>query len=103
MPRFISLTRDPAQELSVVIDQIFWELRIRSVGRLMSVTISRNNTALLSGFRIVPGIPLLPYQYQENGNFIFLTENNEYPWWERFGETQSLIFHTAAELEVLRG
>jgi len=54
--------------------------------------------------RAVSGFPLIPYSYLQNGNFTFITSNNEYPDWRQFGITQYLIYASKSELEeILNG
>ncbi len=69
----------------------------------MAATIARNDSTLLTGARIAGGTPLIPYRYQEAGNFIFEAQGGEVPYYTRFGVTQFLIFATAAELVAARG
>lgn len=66
------------------------------------ITIVRNNVTIVSGFRAMSGYPIIPYQYLEDGNFAFLTDNDDYPDYRKFGITQSLIYASASELETIR-
>ena len=51
---------------------------------------------------MTPGMPLLPYRYQERGNFLLLTNEGDLPDFTQFGVTQFLVYLTAAELATLR-
>lgn len=80
-----------------------YDLTIKETRGVMCVTIVRDNALLLSNTRMVAGYPLIPYRYLENGNFIVLTANDDYPYYTKFGSTQMLIFASQAELDVIRG
>lgn len=98
----INIQPAPVQNLSATLDDIRYELTIRSTGTAMVVDITREGVLILQSIRAVAGTPLMPYQYLESGNFIFTTAEGDIPFYTKFGVTQSLIFATAEELEGLR-
>lgn len=70
---------------------------------ITAVDIIENNVTIVTGMRAVCGTPLLPYLYlQSDGNFIFVTNNDEYPNWRLFGINQYLIYATPTEIEELQ-
>ena len=69
---------------------------------IMAVDISINNTLIISGVRAVSLFPLIPYRYLQNGNFVFITQNFEYPDWRQFGITQNLVYVSKSELESIQ-
>ena|SRR5271165_389549 len=79
------------------------EDNIDGTSGITSMDVIRDNTVILTGMRVVCGTPVIPYLYLENGNFIFITMNDEYPDWRLFGITQFLVFASASELEAIRG
>lgn len=91
------------QNFSVQLNNILYNLTIKLTVNVMSVSISRNGSVVQSGARAVSGFPLIPYHYQEDGNFIITTENNDYPDYSKFGISQFLIYASQDELEVIRG
>ncbi len=95
----IPLQAVPNQLLSVVLDNDYYDLELNFCNSVMSCNITRNNTILQTGIRVVSGYPILPYRYQENGNFIFLTRDQEYPDYTQFGVTQFLIYYSQAEID----
>lgn len=99
----ISLAAIPNQSFSVVLDDRSYIFVIRTTVNVMSVDITRDTTVLELGARIVAGTPLLPYRYQEDGNFLITTQNGEYPFYTQFGITQFLIYASAAEIAAIRG
>lgn len=102
MTTTVNIRAIPNQRFGVLLDGDRYELELKSCNGVMCATISRNDVLLVSGLRCVAGTPLLPYRYLERGNFIFVTENEEYPDWMKFGATQSLVYVTAAEVEDAR-
>lgn len=97
--RTIALDAIPNQELSVTLDSNRWEIIIKECNGVMCCTLTLNDTLLLSGQRIVAGSPLIPYKYmQGSGNFWLLTENDELPYYTRFGVDQQFIYASAGEI-----
>lgn len=68
----------------------------------MIVDLVLNDEPILTGARIVAGTPLIPYKFlQGSGNFMLLTEQDEIPYWERFGIDQQLIYGSPEELDAI--
>lgn len=105
----IPLAAVPNQTFSVRLDDSFYDIAIHlceglfPATAIMAVDIVRDGVAIVTGQRVVAGLPVIPYRYLEKGNFLFLTEDDELPYWEEFGITQFLIYASPAELEVLYG
>jgi hypothetical protein len=99
----IALDPIPNQSLSVQLDNRLYDITIKETHGVMAATIVRDGVTVVSGMRIAPGEPILPYRYQESGNFIILTANDDYPYYTQFGITQNFLYLSPAELEVLRG
>lgn len=51
---------------------------------------------------MLPNSPLLPYRYLESGNFVMICDDELYPDYRLFNDTQTLVYVTTAELEALR-
>jgi hypothetical protein len=99
----IPLAAIPNQTFTVTLDGNFYALTFKFANGIMTCTIYINDVLVLSNVRVVAGFPIIPYEYLENGNFVILTENEEYPDYTQFGITQQLIYASAAELGALRG
>lgn len=99
----LPLERTPNQRFGIRLDGSRYEIWLKKAVQAMCVTITRDEVTLVSGARCVAGTPLVPYAYLAEGNFIFLTENDELPDWELFGRTQTLVYVSAAELVTLGG
>lgn len=95
----IPLSAIPNQSLTVTFGADRWALTIKESKGVMVCDIALNEVVLLTGQRIVCGSPLIPYLYmQANGNFWFVTENDELPYYERFGVDQTFVYVEPGEL-----
>ena len=92
----------PNQEFQAVLDGNSWDFTIRSTEGVMSMTLALNGGAVIQNARCVAGSLVIPSQYEEAGNFLFLTAGNRLPGYALFGTTQSLIYVSAAELAAFR-
>ena len=91
------------QSLSIQLDERFYEIELREANGVMSASITRDGVVLISNVRVTAGTPLLPYRYQEAGNFIMTTDGEAIPYWDQFGVTQFLVYLSAAEVAAYRG
>lgn len=98
----VPLAAVPNQSLTIQLDGSLYVIALRDAGQLTAVTITRDDVVLVSGLRVTAGTPLLPYRYQESGNFVLTTENEEIPQYPQFGVTQFLVYVTPAELAEFR-
>ena len=103
MTQLIQLQAVPNQSFSAAFNDRRYELTIKNTAGVMSLDLVRDNVTIYQGARIVAGTPLIPYAYQESGNFIITTENGEIPFYTRFGVTQFLFYASPAEIEVING
>ena len=101
----IPLSTTPNQTFSTRIGSDFYNITIKFVINLMTVSVVRNGVILIENVRAMPDEVVIPYEHLEagSGNFAFVTENNEYPIYTQFNITQYLVFADNEELEVLRG
>lgn len=104
MSSVVPLSAVPNQKISITLNGSRYEIRFRECNGVMALDLTINDELVLSGDRVVSGAPLIPYKYLEksSGNFLFLTELGDYPYWDQFGITQRLIYFTAEELEEIR-
>ena len=103
MTQQIDLQAISNQSLSVDLDETRYEITLKETSGVMSADIIRDNVTVAQGGRIVAGTPLIPYRYQESGNFVLTTEGHRLPFFNQFGVTQFLIYASPAELVVFRG
>jgi hypothetical protein len=98
----VPLQAIPNQTFSIQIDDNIFSFVLKFIINFMIVDLSINNVPILTGLRLVPQYPVVPYKYLENGNFILITANNDYPNYTQFGITQFLVYATQDELEDIR-
>ena len=98
----IPISALPRQSFSIQLGQSFYDFVITACQDIMAFTIVRDGTLIVSGQRAVAGYPIIPYEYLEDGNFLVLTNDEEYPDYTQFGITQSLMYITQEELSALR-
>ena len=102
MSRIMPLQAGADQQFTVVLDNNEWNFTIKEAKGIMAVSISRNGETLISNVRAVAAMRLLGSLYQEQGNFIFTTLNNELPDYKMFGTSQFLVYYSPEELEEIR-
>lgn len=89
----IPLNAVPNQRLRVSLGDDEWELTIKVARNTMCCDVKRNDTLIQQGIRILPNQPMIPYRYLSGtGNFAFITDNDELPWWAQFGQSQYLVW-----------
>lgn len=99
--KVIPLMAIPNQSFTVTIDGVLWALSIKTARGTMAADVSRDGVVLVQGQRIVVGHPILPYRYlSHQGNFAILTRDDELPWWEGFGVSQTLVYLTPEEVGI---
>lgn len=102
MPTGVPLQQLPNQTFSVTLDGNLYDITIKAAENIMSVSFLRNGADIIDNVRAVAAGALIQGQYQEAGNFLFLTANNQLPDYNQFGLTQSLLYFSAAELAAFR-
>jgi len=102
MPQNVPIQSIPNQTFSVTLDNNLFDLAIRTTNGVTSVSVTINGVDTIDNIRAVAGSPIIPYQYLEAGNFMFLTANYQLPIYTQFNITQTLDYFTAAELAVFR-
>jgi hypothetical protein len=105
----IPITNIPNQSLSFTANNNQYDLRIHSARDtgtpgtgIMTFDISINSNVVVTGIRAVAGFPIIPSAYLQNGNFIVLTDNDDYPDWRQFGISQQLIYASQSELQAIQ-
>lgn len=92
----------PNQSFSIVLDNNNYQISLKLTKNVISCTIVRNGETIIQNQRCVSGTPLIPYKYIEDGNFAFITQNQELPNYEEFGVTQFLAYFTQDDIDDSR-
>lgn len=98
----VGLAAVPNQALTIQIEDRIYDISMRETNGVMSASIARDGAAVVTNMRVTAGTPLLPYLYQESGNFLVTTEAEALPYYDQFGVTQFLVYVTADELAAYR-
>jgi hypothetical protein len=96
----IQLAKLANQSLSINLDNNFYDINVKEANGVMAVDIIRNGQMIVQGNRAT-GL-LIPYEYLEDGNFAFITNEYEYPHYTQFNDTQFLIYFTQSEINEFR-
>lgn len=98
----IALQQTPNQSFSLDVDGLTFDITLKTATYTVA-DVYIGNELIISGTRVMPYRPIVPYEYllQEAGNFFFITEDGEYPMYDQFGTTQSLVYLTADEVGAL--
>jgi len=98
----IAIQALPNQELSIQLEEFRYVITIKETNGVMAMSVVRDDVPVVSNVRLVAGSPVLPYRYQERGNFVLTTDGDELPYYPAFGVTQFLVYLSDIELEELR-
>lgn len=91
------------QEFDVTIEEIENSIHVllQTLDGPLAMSVFVNNKQIGDPFICYPNQHVIPYPYMEDilgGNFIFETEDDNYPNYENFGKTCNLFFVTMDEL-----
>jgi hypothetical protein len=98
MTQLVTLQPVANQQLSATFGDDRYQMTLKETNGVMAVTLIRNDETLYTNLRTVAGTPLIPYRYQQRGNLIFETQDEEIPYYNQFGITQFLIYASASEI-----
>lgn len=91
------------QSFSIQLDESRYDLTFKEAAGVMCATVVRDDVTLVEGVRLVAGEPVLPYAHMQLGNFVLYTQDDELPYYDKFGSTQFLVYVSAQEIEDARG
>ena len=96
-------SNNPNVEFDVIIENIQDNIRVllQTVNNVLLMSVFVNSEQLGEPFICHPNQEVIPYQYMVDklgGNFIFKTEDDNYPHYENFGSSCNLFFVTADEI-----
>lgn len=96
--RVVPLASVANQSFTLTLDNVRWSMRLNAGRGVMSADVNRGGAALLTGARVLAGEPIIPYDYLQTGNFIFVVNNEEMPDYQMFNVSQALVYLSAAEI-----
>jgi hypothetical protein len=98
----VPLQQLPNQSFSILLDSNQWDFLLKTVEDSTVVSLTLNGTDLLDSAKAPAGAFIIPSIYEESGNFFFVTQSFQLPYYTNFNVTQSLIYISATELATLR-
>lgn len=98
----INIDAIPNQSFTVRLDDSLYAITLKATNGVMAADIARDNVQLLTGHRVVAGTALLPYKFQERGNFVITTIDEELPDYTKFGVSQFLDYLSVEEMAAIR-
>ena len=98
----LTLQAVPNQTLSFSAGDVSYDVTIKTADSAIA-DISMGGEIVITGIRILPYRPIVPYEYltRGNGNLFFITENGDAVDYEKFGINQTLVFLNADEVDFL--
>lgn len=86
----------PNQSISTIIEEINYDLVIRTIGDITYVTISIDGDVKAENVKACINQPILgyDYQHQDAGNFIFTSNDDAYPSYQNFNVSTELQYIT---------
>ncbi len=98
----IPIQQLPNQSFSTLLDGNQWDFLLKTAGDITVISLVLNGTDIINSVKAQPGALIIPYQYLESGNFFFVTQGFQIPFYTEFNVSQSLIYISAAELAAIR-
>lgn len=100
MISIIPLEQQPNQSLTIRLGDARYTIALKTLtAELMAISITRDDVLLVQNQRAMPGSLLLPdHLAARYGNFMFVTTNDEYPYYTAFGAGHELHYIPASEL-----
>lgn len=96
----IEVQQIPNQEFIRDVDDVKYNLRIRTFNDMTFMDITADDVVLKKSVRLCPNTPIIPYKHlTKGGNFMFICLDGDYPHYTKFGITQQLVYMTNEELD----
>jgi hypothetical protein len=94
----IALIQTANQTFNVDLENLQFAITIKEANGVMIADIAINGETVILGTRVLAGEPIIPYEYLQDGNLVLSTLENELPYWELFGVSQTLLYLTNEEM-----
>lgn len=83
----------PSQQFSIPLGGNNYDIKLFSIENSMAYDLAINSVPVISGFKMVTDVLLLPYVYQEvSGNILLALPEDEDPDYTKFGLSQILYY-----------
>ncbi|WP_428077781.1 phage baseplate plug family protein [Candidatus Avelusimicrobium alvi] len=99
MAQKIDLTNEPAQKLTVSLNEHSFELTVRDIGGICLMDITADGAVLAKALPCFANQPVIPYAYLARlGNFVFIGASDDYPTYQTFEKGCALYYLTPQEV-----
>lgn len=96
----VPLSAEPNQDFSITLDGITYAITLRALEEIMLITLTVDDVPLLTNAKCFANQPLILYSYlAQKGNFIWITADNNYPYYTDFNSTCFLYYVSAEEMK----
>lgn len=90
----------PNQSFGISLNGTEYRISLRALDEIMLISIMANGETLITNTKCYANQPVILYPHLSRaGNFIFSTENNNYPYYTDFEKTAFLYYLTPQETE----
>lgn len=100
---YVPIKAVPNQDLTILLNGSRYIITIKETRGVMAASVTRNGVKIVDNQRIVAGTFILPYQYQEDGNFYMTNLGEALIYYPEFSQSQNLAYVTPFDLYQLRG
>lgn len=99
----VNIQNIPNQKFSFNADGFAYTVQLRTSDGVTLADVAIDGVIVCTSTLCVPSGWLIPFPYMRGsaGNLRFVCVKNEYPYYEKFGNTQTLYYYSAAEMESL--
>lgn len=102
MPTGVPIQQIANQTFSITLDGNLYTVTLKTCNGVITCSLIQNGETIIENLIAPSAGPIIPARYLEEGNFAFLTANQQVPDYQQFGLTQSLLYFTADELATFR-
>ena len=98
----IELSQTPSQRFAINANEHNFDLTLRDIGGSMLLDVTVDGDNVVHGLPVLPNQPLIPYDYMAKyGNFILLTDSDNYPTWETIGHGSSFFYMSPEDIQEI--
>lgn len=96
----VNLIKTPNQELNFVVGDNVFFIKLRTIQNITYMSCWVNNNPIFYNQICTPNNWVNQYKYiSVGGKFYFKCVNDDYPYYDKFGDSQELLFYTQDEIQ----
>ena len=93
--RYIELNNNlPNQKFNIAVSNGTLEVELKTVDKITLMSVNFNGSNVVSSIKVAPNVLLIGYNHlqEQVGDFIFTTQDKEYPYYENFNNANKLYY-----------